>query len=1048
MAKTGLSRRVAADILREEFQMDGAPPSSLSTVFEREPMPLARFIVEQVKHPPLSELQFDFLHHLERIFLPDTYIAMVEEFGEDWIPARDVHMMTLVWGKGSIALSYNTPMYNALTGRWHSLKEFTSDGFVASVAKEDGKVLTHSASAAFKEGEGEIYRVKTAKGREIDVWEGHRFLTQRRTPGGGLVTQRIGGVQTPVAPVWTRLWDLKVGDRVGVATVVPEPIEVVRDVPDEHVELVAFQIANGALTGQNHGQVTWGEQSPLSVARTEELFNSFPETQVVTRTLAYEDTKRVHVIPKQVGSEYSVQLQDGVQTRLKHSDAVRTFAKWYGLTEHPAWEKVVPEKFFSLDNRQVALFISRLIDSDGWVTYTNTPEIGYATTSPVLAEQLCQLLLRLGVLAEKKIKSPQYQGGKTGRPAYQIRVRDVRSVLQLGSVLTLLDKQEVLDAVLAQCRGQRQNRLHGDVLFDKIVSIEPLGQDEYWTITVDGPESYISSGGVVNHNSGKDSMCRLGVMRVADLLNSLESPQAYYGLPEQDDIHLLNVASSTDQARRAFFSPMRRMFQINPHMMSMLRGNPPGEMATEIRLAKNIELVSGNSDAETQEGLNILIGIADEISAFKTIQELARAGIAAEGRAKKTADGIVKMMRTSARSRFPDSFKVVQISYPRFKGDAIMQAAARARDEAKRAEMEGRPSAHYLSGPHPTWKVNPRVTKENFQEDYDDDPVMAATMYECKPSSSVNRYMRDDARINEAFERSIPDPISVEYYWGLPENKLNNELAGEEMPGWQVRFHFNDHVLRPMRGARYAVHGDLSIVGDRAGVAMSHVRTYKTFQVETGRPADRRPVVKVDFVFSFEAKLNAVNPSGQKAPREVQIRWYRQLIWELRTRGFRIHSATFDGFQSADMIQLLRARGIEAKKVSLDVVQSPVYSTLKDIIDDGRLDAYYRQRVVDEIKGLTKMPSGKIDHPAGSSKDEADALGGSVYGAIQVGGTEGNSPTSVGDRASLQMAVPAAAGGTVGAFGSATDLMGLGAFGGSDYGSNLGFFGGGGMRHG
>ena len=66
MARPGLSRRVAADILREELEMDGLPTSSLGTIFEREPMPLDRFVKEQVKHPPLSPLQFDFLHHLER----------------------------------------------------------------------------------------------------------------------------------------------------------------------------------------------------------------------------------------------------------------------------------------------------------------------------------------------------------------------------------------------------------------------------------------------------------------------------------------------------------------------------------------------------------------------------------------------------------------------------------------------------------------------------------------------------------------------------------------------------------------------------------------------------------------------------------------------------------------------------------------------------------------------------------------------------------------------------------------------------------------------
>jgi hypothetical protein len=58
--------------------------------------------------------------------------------------------------------------------------------------------------------------------------------------------------------------------------------------------------------------------------------------------------------------------------------------------------------------------------------------------------------------------------------------------------------------------------------------------------------------------SGKDHICRISALRVAYLLLCLRSPQNYYTLPEQDSIHILNVASSTRQASRAFFAPMRR----------------------------------------------------------------------------------------------------------------------------------------------------------------------------------------------------------------------------------------------------------------------------------------------------------------------------------------------------------------------------------------------------------------------------------------------------------------------------------------------------------
>lgn len=497
--------------------------------------------------------------------------------------------------------------------------------------------------------------------------------------------------------------------------------------------------------------------------------------------------------------------------------------------------------------------------------------------------------------------------------------------------------------------------------------------------------------------AGKDHCCRIGVTRAADLLSCLRSPQEYFNKPPQDEIHIINVAASADQARRAFFSPMKKLFVSNEYLAQYFRHDyRPGEMATSIRLKKGIELVSGHSMAETQEGLNIIVAIADEISAFKTQQELERSGRVLEGRsASNSAEGIVKVLHTSARTRFPESFKLAQISYPRFRGDAIQQATMTGRENIRR---HGEESQYYVSGPFPTWEVNPGVaSKDYFQSDYEEDSETAKAMYECDPPAAVNRFMRNDIAIYAAFYEERPDPIEVEYFWGLPEHPVESSLAPPEKPSWQVRFHFNPGFYA-MDGALYALHGDLAISGDRAGVAMSHVRSQverlpnRSYDDDLLEP---RPIIRNDFVFGFEANLNAVHPdSGDPAPREIQIRWYRQLVWELMARGFYVASATFDNFQSEDMVQILESRGVVSGKLSLDR-NDKVYQTFKDVVYDNRLESYNRPLVVDEVRRLRKLPNGKIDHPDGGSKDESDALAGSVWGAIEVGGDEGDEPTPV-----------------------------------------------------
>lgn len=506
--------------------------------------------------------------------------------------------------------------------------------------------------------------------------------------------------------------------------------------------------------------------------------------------------------------------------------------------------------------------------------------------------------------------------------------------------------------------------------------------------------------------SGKDSMCRIGVTRAADLLQCLKSPQRYFGLPENDDIHLLNVAASADQARRAFFAPMKRLFNETPYLSQYFRsGKGPAENSTSIALEKNIELVSGHSMADTQEGLNLMVGIADEISAFKTEEELQRVGMAGEGRQAKTAEQIVKMLQSSASSRFGKTFKVAQISYPRFKNDAIQTATNQANAQIASMAARGKVSTWYVSGPCATWDVNPRVNRDDpaMEEQFEMDPEMFASMYECKPNYSVNRFIKEEDKIYQAFEREIKNPIEVEYYWGLPENSIESRLAPSEIEGWQVKFHYSKSSLVPMAGAAYALHGDLAIKGDRAGIAMSHIRSYRETQPNVENEVfEPRPVIRNDFVFAFEADLKAKDPYGNHKPREIQIRWYRQLVWELLGLGFNVRRVTFDQFQSADMIQIFESRGVESKKVSLDR-NDQVYQFFKDVLQDNRLESYkndnwlmsdntYQNLTVIEILGLRKLITGKIDHPPGGSKDCADALAGSVWGAVEAGGDEGDEP--------------------------------------------------------
>ncbi len=482
--------------------------------------------------------------------------------------------------------------------------------------------------------------------------------------------------------------------------------------------------------------------------------------------------------------------------------------------------------------------------------------------------------------------------------------------------------------------------------------------------------------------SGKDHICRVASLRIAYLLICLASPQQYYGMPPQDTIHLLNVASSSAQAQQAFFMPITRVVRDSGGVgVQKWFADKADARQNVISFRKNVEAVSGHSDAESQEGLNLMLAIADEIDAFRSKKEMAVRKNANSREPTKSAEGILSMMRTSGATRFPEVFKNVRISYPRFLGSTIQRLTEAAHQDV---ELNGIDSRHYVSGPKATWEVNPRVKgKEDFAGDYREDPIMARARYECKPARAINPYFRNHQAVDASFINVDRPPLHIDY-------ALESSHGRES---WVPRYTFAPDFI-PIRGAIYSMHADMAITGDRAGIAMAHVVSYKEYEsiaedADGARHPIRelRPHVKVDFITSYSA-----NPSVVPA-RDIQIRWARQLCIELIRMGFNVRRMTFDAFQSSDSMQILNTHGIASERVSSDTSEDP-WTNLKDLISEGRViiprppapDG--RMLLRDELLSLTRLPNGKIDHPSDGSKDEADALACAILGAVKIGGQE------------------------------------------------------------
>lgn len=485
------------------------------------------------------------------------------------------------------------------------------------------------------------------------------------------------------------------------------------------------------------------------------------------------------------------------------------------------------------------------------------------------------------------------------------------------------------------------------------------GMDSYWSQKVRMINFVTLQWG---KGSGKDLISQYGMLRVAYLLLALKSPQRYFGKPPSDSIHMLNVASSATQANRVFFKPLKRMVR-----RGWFEDNASVSM-NSIEFAKGIEAISGHSDADTQEGLNLIFGVADEIDAFDSKEAVKKGGAPTQ----RSVEDILDLLHTSGSTRFPQTYKNVRMSYPRYKGSHIQTLTEKAKKDIKKY---GEESNHFVSGPLATWEVNPSKRKVEYAKEYEDNPALAASKYECKPTLAINAYFPNEIAVKAAF-------IDKEQPIRIVEYRLINDKY------WMPIYEFASD-FHAIRGANYAMHGDLAVTSDRAGIAMSHV--VKKAEVETEVLGEHgevntfwesRSVINVDFVISF------TSDKSTKPPREIQIRWARQLAVELLKRGFSIQLFTFDKFESKDSMQILEdIHGVESKRVSADISLLP-YKTLKDVINEARIKIPVSGLALKEILSLNLLPNGRVDHPPGGSKDLSDAIACSVMGALELGGQE------------------------------------------------------------
>jgi hypothetical protein len=459
--------------------------------------------------------------------------------------------------------------------------------------------------------------------------------------------------------------------------------------------------------------------------------------------------------------------------------------------------------------------------------------------------------------------------------------------------------------------------------------------------------------------SGKDYTSTIACAYVVYLLLCLKDPARYYGKPPGDSIDIINVAVNAVQAQQVFFKGFK-----NRITRCRWFDGKYNEKVGSVEFIKSITVHSGHSQRESWEGYNLLFAVLDEISGFDLDST-------SGNEQAKTASAIYKMFRGSVDSRFPQFGKLVLLSFPRFKNDYIQQ---RYNEVVAQKEIimrkhkfkvdvdlpdgiEGNEFEIEWEEDHiinysvprvfalkrPTWEINPTIKIQDLAMNFYSDPVDALSRFACMPPDAIDAFFKSREKIEKAF------------------NNLNLALDTENR--------FKDW-FQPDNEKMYYVHVDLAQKHDHCAVALAHVDSWVTMKM-AGAMTDAAPKVVVDAIRYW-------TPTSDKSVDFTEVKDY---IISLKHRGFNIRRVTFDRWNSFDMMEQLKAQGINCEILS---VAKKHYEDMALVIMEERLSGPFIQLLIDELLQLRIVKKDKVDHPRKGSKDLADATCGAIYNAISL----------------------------------------------------------------
>jgi replicative DNA helicase len=372
-------------------------------------------------------------------------------------------------------LTADTTLLRADTGAPVTMQELIDnghDGVSVWSVDDQHRIVAAPVTNVFPSGVKEVYRLKLASGREVKASGNHPFLT-------------FAG--------WRPVEDLAPGGRIAIPRRIPEPIGAGLGWTEGRLGLLAHLIGDGCVL----------RSQPVHYTSNDEANLDFVESAAAAE---------FGITPRRVAQQTWWHSYLPAPHRCTHGrrNPLHIWFRELGIEDLRSYQKRIPAILHSASDREIAVFLRHLWATDGSVYVPHdksAPKAYYATSSRELADGVALLLGRLGIVARiRQVEKVGY------RPSYHVIIADSPSLRKFCTEVGVHGRRgetarQLLETIQTRTANTNADTLPiegevatGDVVWDRIESIEPLGPAPVFDATVKGTHNFIADG-IFAHNS-------------------------------------------------------------------------------------------------------------------------------------------------------------------------------------------------------------------------------------------------------------------------------------------------------------------------------------------------------------------------------------------------------------------------------------------------------------------------------------------------------------------------------------------------------------------